>query len=65
MYHNDVGMINTGKINRKTKIPVIKPKVVIDYNNSMNAVDKQDQQLPSFPVIRKYAKDYKNIFLHD
>jgi hypothetical protein len=43
MCHNDVGMINTGKINRKTKMPVIKPKVVIDYNNSMNAVDKQDQ----------------------
>jgi hypothetical protein len=60
--HNDVGMTNTGKINWKTKMPVIKPKVVIDYNNSMNAVDKQDQQLSSFPVMRKYAKGYKKYF---
>jgi hypothetical protein len=28
----------------------------------MNAVDKQDQQLSSFPVMRKYAKGYKKIF---
>jgi hypothetical protein len=62
MCHNDVGMINTGKINRKTKTPFIQPKVVIDYNNSMNAVDKQDQQLSSFPVMRKYAKGYKKYF---
>jgi hypothetical protein len=58
-YHDDVGMTNTGKINRKTNIPIIKPKVVIDYNNSMNAVDKQDHQLSSFPVMRKYAKGYE------
>jgi len=64
--HDDVEMTNTSKINRKTNMPVIKPKVVIDYNNSMNAVDKQDQQLSSFPVMRKYLKGYKkNVFLHD
>ena len=39
----------------------VKPKVVIDYN-SMNAVDKQDQQLSSFPVMRKYSKGYKKCF---
>jgi hypothetical protein len=43
-------------------MPVIKPKVVIDYNNSMNAVDKQDQQLSSFPVMHKYSKGYKKCF---
>jgi len=62
--HDDVGMTNMRKINRKTNMPVIKPKVVIDYNNSMNAVDKQDQQLSSFPVMRKYAKGYKKIFFY-
>jgi len=45
-------------------MPVIKPKVVIDYNNSMNAVDKQDQQLSSFPVMRKYSKGYKKMFFY-
>jgi hypothetical protein len=57
--HDDVGMRSTGKINRKTNMPVIKPKVVIDYNASMNAVDKQDQHLSSFPVMCRYAKGYK------
>jgi len=54
-----VEMTNTSKMNRKTNMPVIKPKVVIDYNNSMNTVDKQDQQLLSFPLMRKYSKGYK------
>jgi hypothetical protein len=53
---DDVGMKNTGKMNRKPNMPVIKPNAVLDYNNCMNAVDKQDQQPSSFPVMRKYAK---------
>jgi hypothetical protein len=57
-------MTNMVKINRKTNMPVIKLKVVIDYNNSMNAVDKQDQQMSSFPVMSKYAKSYKKIFFY-
>ena len=60
--HDDVETTNMGKINGKTNMPVIKPKVVIDYNNSMNAVDKQDQQLSSFPIMRRYAKGYKKCF---
>lgn len=62
--HNDVAMTNTKKTYRKTNMPVIKPKVVLDYNNSMNAVDKQDQQLLSFPVMRRYAKGYKKMFFY-
>jgi hypothetical protein len=63
-FHYHVGMMNTGKINRKTNMPVIKTKAVIDYNSSVNAVDKQFQQLSSFPVMRKYAKGYKKIFFY-
>jgi hypothetical protein len=59
--HDNVGMKNTGKMNRKTNMPVIKPKAVLDYNTCMNAVDKQDQ-LSSFPVMHKCAKGYKKIF---
>jgi hypothetical protein len=62
--HDDVGTKNTWKINRKTNMPVIKPKAVLDYNNCMNAVDKQDQQLSSFPVMCKYAKRFKKIFFY-
>ena len=60
--HDDVDMTRTRKISRKTNAPVMKPEVVIDYNNSMNAVDKQDQQLSSFPIMRRYAKGYKKSF---
>jgi polysaccharide deacetylase 2 family uncharacterized protein YibQ len=56
--HDDVGMKNTGKITRKTNMPVIKRKAVLDYNNCMNAVDKQDQQLSAFPVMRKATRKY-------
>jgi hypothetical protein len=62
--HDDVGIKNTGKMNRKTNMPVVKPKAVLDYNNCMNADDQQDQQLPSFPVLREYAKGYKKIFFY-
>jgi hypothetical protein len=62
--HDDVGMTSTGKISRKTNMPVIKPKVVIDYNTSMKAVDKQDQHLSSLPVMRRYAKGYKKLFFY-
>ena len=62
--HDDVDMTRTRKISRKTNAPVMKPKVVIDYNNSMNAVDKQDQQLSSFPIMRRYAKGYKKMFFY-
>jgi hypothetical protein len=44
--------------------PGKKTNVVIDYNTSMNAVDKQDQHLSSFPVMRRYAKGYKKLFFY-
>jgi hypothetical protein len=30
----------------------------------MNAVDKQDKQLSSFPVMHKYLKGYKKLFFY-
>jgi hypothetical protein len=30
----------------------------------MNAIDKQDQQLSSLPIMWRYAKGYKNIFFY-
>jgi hypothetical protein len=30
----------------------------------VNAVDRQDQQLSSFPLMRRYAKGYKKIFFY-
>ncbi|XP_054274551.1 piggyBac transposable element-derived protein 4-like [Macrosteles quadrilineatus] len=44
--------------------PQLKPNVVINYNNNMNGVDKQDQRLSCFPVMRKCMKGYKKLFFY-
>ena len=42
-----------------------KPKVVMDYNNTMGGVDRVDQHLATYPTTRKRGKKYyKKIFLH-
>ncbi|KAJ4446148.1 hypothetical protein ANN_12841 [Periplaneta americana] len=43
----------------------LKPKMVIDYNNSMGRVDKVDQHLAAYPVPRNSGKRYyKKIFFN-
>jgi hypothetical protein len=44
--------------------PQLKPNVVINYNFNMNGVDKQDQRLSCFPVMRKCVKGYKKLFFY-
>lgn len=42
-----------------------KPKVVIDYNDTMGGVDRLDQHLHDYPTTRKRGKRYyKKIFFH-
>lgn len=42
-----------------------KPKVVMEYNNTMGGVDRMDQHLTSYPIIKKRGKKYyKKIFFH-
>ncbi|XP_067140272.1 piggyBac transposable element-derived protein 4-like isoform X1 [Centruroides vittatus] len=42
-----------------------KPQVVFDYNNTMGGVDRLDQHLHDYPVMRKAGKKwYKKIFFH-
>ncbi|XP_065309952.1 piggyBac transposable element-derived protein 4-like [Dermacentor albipictus] len=60
--HSSTDLTDTGKKGRKNGLPVLKPQVVIDYNRGMGGVDSEDQQLASFPIMRRYAKCYKKIF---
>ncbi|GFS52731.1 piggyBac transposable element-derived protein 4 [Nephila pilipes] len=48
-----------GKRERGKMVNVFKQNCVIEYNNGMGGVDKNDQQLACFPVMRKYMKGYK------
>ena len=42
-----------------------KPKLVMDYNNTMGGVDRMDQHLSCYPTPRKRGKKYyKKIFFH-
>ncbi len=50
--------------NRKNREPILKPKCVIDYNQGMIGIDRHDQILASFPVMRKYLKGYRKIFFY-
>ena len=54
-------MIEIEKRNETKKIP----KIVKDYNNSMGGVDRADQHLTSYPIIKKRGKKYYyKIFMH-
>ncbi|XP_040063157.1 piggyBac transposable element-derived protein 4-like [Ixodes scapularis] len=60
--HSGADIIGTGKRRHRGNEPVLKPLVVQEYNRGMGGVDRQDQQLASFPIVRRYAKGYKTIF---
>lgn len=42
----------------------LKPKCVYDYNKEMIGIDRYDQMLACFPIMRKYMKGYKKIFFY-
>lgn len=44
--------------------PIFKPKCIIDYNMEMIGIDRQDQVLSSFPIMRKFVKGYRKIFFY-
>lgn len=42
-----------------------KPRVVVEYNNTMGGVDRMDQNITSYPAIKKRGKRYyQKIFYH-
>jgi hypothetical protein len=45
-------------------LQILKPIVVNDYNQYMCGVDKEDEKLSSFPVMRRYSKGYKKLFFY-
>ena len=64
--HSGAEMVDTGKIRRKRgeEETVLKPTCVLEYNRGMGGVDKQDQRLACFPVMRKCLKGYRKIFFY-
>jgi hypothetical protein len=64
--HKNANMTDTGKKQRKKKggeqeENVIKPKCILEYNKGMGGVDRHDQVLASFPVMRRFVKGYRKM----
>lgn len=57
-------MVESGKLNSRTKRPIMKPKCISDYNLNMGAVDKVDMQINFSEYLRKTIKWYKKLFFH-
>ncbi|KAK3892069.1 hypothetical protein Pcinc_004038 [Petrolisthes cinctipes] len=57
-------IVETGKIHHRTKNPILKPDVVVDYTQNMRLVDKSDCQLSSVECLRKSVKWYHKFFFH-
>ncbi|XP_017795072.1 PREDICTED: piggyBac transposable element-derived protein 4-like [Habropoda laboriosa] len=43
---------------------VMKPKCIVEYNKGMGGVDRQDQALACFPIMRKAMKGYRKLFFY-
>ena len=60
---HDGTVVDSGKKTRDGQ-PMRKPKLILDYNTSMGAVDRADQLLHYYPFMRKTLKWYKKLGLH-
>nr|XP_022901407.1 piggyBac transposable element-derived protein 4-like [Onthophagus taurus] len=57
-------MAETNKKDKEGKF-IKKPKLVVDYNNTMGGIDRLDQHLHDYAITRKRGKKfYKKIFMH-
>ena len=59
---HDVGLLDTGNVNPRTKEPIIKPKVMHEYNKHMGGVDPNDQLAKYSAFNRRTCKWWKKVF---
>lgn len=59
-YHKQIQPIKIKKHNEE----ISRPECIDDYNKNMGGVDKQDQKLASFSLMRKSFKWYKKLFIY-
>jgi len=57
-------VVSTGRKDRKTNMEIKKPCALIQYNKFMKGVDRADQYLNYYTVLRKIAKWSKNVVLY-
>jgi len=60
---HDATVVRTGRKDRKTNMEIKKPYVVVQYNKFMKGVDRADQYLSYYSVLRKTVKWSKKVVL--
>ena len=61
---NSCEMEDTGKKDRKTGEPIVKPSCVLEYNKHMGGVDRNDQMGKYYSLSRKVMKVWKKKFFY-
>jgi len=57
-------IVNTWRIDRKTNMEMKKPYAVVQYNKFMKGIDRADQYLSYYSVLRKSVKWSKKVVLY-
>jgi len=61
---HDVTVVSTGRKDRKTNMEIKKPYAVIQYNEFLKGVNRADQYLNYYSVLRKCVKWSKKVVLY-
>jgi hypothetical protein len=61
---HDAIIVNTRRKDRKTNMEIMKPYAVVQYNEVMKDVDRADQYLRYYSVLRKTVKWSEKVVLY-
>jgi hypothetical protein len=61
---HDSTIVNTGRKDKTTNLEIKKPYTVVQYNKFMKGVDRADQYLSCYSVLRKTVKGSKKVVLY-
>ena len=61
---HDATTVNTGRKDRKINVEIKKPTAVVQYNKFMKGIEREDQYLSYYSVLRKTVKCLKEVVLY-
>jgi len=61
---HDATIVNTGRKDRETNMEINKPCAVVQYNKFMKGIDRADQYLSYYSVLRKTVKWLEKVVLY-
>jgi hypothetical protein len=61
---HDATTVNKGRKDKKTNMEIKKPYAIVQYNKFINDVDRADQHLSYYSVLKKIVKWSKKVVLY-